>query len=56
MLKSIKGLRGWHRKNCRTIYRFWRWGIVKQDESNGDPKLQWQLDLEANWQVIESQT
>jgi hypothetical protein len=36
MLKSIKSLSGWHCKDCRAIYRFWRKRIGKQDESNGD--------------------
>ncbi len=36
MLESIKGLSGWHYKNCKVIYRLWRQRIVKQDESDGD--------------------
>jgi hypothetical protein len=36
MLERIRGLRGWRCKDCKVIYRLWRWKIVKQDESNGD--------------------
>jgi hypothetical protein len=36
MLESIKGLSSWHRKDCKVIYRLWRWRIMKQNESNGD--------------------
>jgi hypothetical protein len=32
MLKIIKGLCDWCRKDWRTINRLWRWRIVKQDE------------------------
>jgi hypothetical protein len=39
MLEHIKGLRNWHRKDCKAIYRFWKQRIVKQDESDGDPKF-----------------
>jgi hypothetical protein len=39
MLKRIKGLSGWCHKNYITIYRLWRWKIVKQDELDGDPKF-----------------
>ncbi len=39
MLESIKGLSNWCCKDYITIYRLWRWRIVKQDESNGDPKF-----------------
>jgi hypothetical protein len=36
MLKNIKGLRSWFCKNYRTIYKLWRWRIVKQNELDGD--------------------
>jgi hypothetical protein len=61
MLKSIRGLHGWCLKDCRAIYRFWRWRIMKQDESDGDPKFittigignnltsYWKLDRRQSW-------
>jgi hypothetical protein len=39
MLESIWGLSSWRYKDCRVIYKLWRQRIVKQDESNGDPKF-----------------
>jgi hypothetical protein len=39
MLKSIKGLSGWHYKYYRVIYRLWRLKIMKQDESDGDAEF-----------------
>jgi hypothetical protein len=39
MLESIRGLNGWHWKDYRTIYKLWWRRIMKQDESNGDPKF-----------------
>jgi hypothetical protein len=39
MLEGIRGLRGWLHRDCKTIYRLWKWRIVKQDELDGDPKF-----------------
>ncbi len=39
MLKHIRGLNSWHQKDYRMIYKLWKWRIVKQYESNGDPKI-----------------
>jgi hypothetical protein len=39
MLESIKGLHNWCCKDCKIIYKLWKWRIVKQDESNGEPKF-----------------
>jgi hypothetical protein len=36
MLKNIRSLNGWGRKDYKAIYKFWRERIVKQDESDGD--------------------
>ncbi len=55
MLKSFRGLSNWHYKDCKAIYRRWRWRIVKQDEMDGDPEFTMTIDLEANQQVIERQ-
>ncbi len=61
MLEIVRGLRGWHRKDCKVIYKFWRQRIVKQDESNGDPEFittiglggklasYWKLDKRQFW-------
>ncbi len=38
MLESIKALRSWHHKDYKTIYKFWKRGIMKQDDSDGDLK------------------
>jgi hypothetical protein len=38
MLKNIKNLINWCRKDCRTIYKLWK-RIVKQDQSNGDSEF-----------------
>ncbi len=35
-MESIKSLSGWCCKDCKTIYRFWKRRIGKQDESNDD--------------------
>jgi hypothetical protein len=45
MLESIRGLRGWHHKDCRVIYRLWRQRIVKQDELDRDPKFTMTIGL-----------
>ncbi len=39
MLESIKGLWGWHKKDCKAIYILWRRRIMKQNELDGDPKF-----------------
>ncbi len=39
MLESIRGLSDWCHMDCRAIYKLWRRRIVKQDESDGDPKF-----------------
>jgi hypothetical protein len=61
MLKSIKGINGWHHKDCRMIDRLRRWWIVKQDELDGDPKFiatiglggkstnHWEIDKKKSW-------
>jgi hypothetical protein len=53
MLESIKGLRGW-------CLRIAKWSTNFDDEElwnkmnwMGTQSLQWQLALEANWQIIE---
>jgi hypothetical protein len=38
MLKNIEGLSDWHYKDCINIYKLRRQIILKQDESNGEPK------------------
>jgi hypothetical protein len=61
MLECIKGLHGWCRKDWKAIYKLWRQRIVKQDESDGDPKFTatiglggkstsyWKLDRRHFW-------
>jgi hypothetical protein len=60
MLKSIKGLCGWHRKDYSVIYKFWKQRIVKQDESDGDPKFIVTIKLEEKltnyWKSNKKQT
>jgi hypothetical protein len=56
MLESIKGLSGWSHKDYKMIYKLWRQRIVKQMNQMVTQSLHWQLDLEANQQVIERQT
>jgi hypothetical protein len=48
MLESIRGLCGWHRKDCKMIYRLWKGRIVKQDESNGDLEFTMTIGLGGN--------
>ncbi len=36
VLKSIRSLSGWNRKDCKVIYKLWRKRIMKQNESDGD--------------------
>ncbi len=55
MLGSIRGISDWCCKDCKMIYRLWKQRILKQNISDGDWSLQWQLDLEANHQIIEIQ-
>jgi hypothetical protein len=45
MLKSIRGLCGYHHKDCEVIYKFWRQRIVKQDESYGDLEFKITIEL-----------
>ncbi len=61
MLKSIRGLYGWNHKDCRVIYKLWRWRIVKQDELDGNLKFimtiglggksisYWKIDRKQFW-------
>jgi hypothetical protein len=39
MVESIRGLSGWCCKDYRAIYKLWRWRIMKQEESDGDPEF-----------------
>ncbi len=39
MLESVRGLSSWCPKDYKMNNKFWRRRIVKQDESNGDPKF-----------------
>jgi hypothetical protein len=36
MLQSIRGLHSSCCKDCKVIYKLWRWKIVKQNELDGD--------------------
>jgi hypothetical protein len=47
MLESIIGLSDWCHKECKTIYRLWRWRTMKQDESDGNPKFTMTFGLGA---------
>jgi hypothetical protein len=61
MLKSIKGLNNWCRKDCKEIYRLWRWRIVKKDELDGDLEFTtiiglrgklasyWKINIRQSW-------
>jgi hypothetical protein len=39
MFESIRGLHGWCRKDCKALYKLWRWRNMKQDELDGDLKF-----------------
>jgi hypothetical protein len=45
MLKNIKGINDWHHKDCKIIYRLWRWRIMKKDESDGDSEFTMTIGL-----------
>jgi hypothetical protein len=55
LLESIKGLHSWHHKDYNIIYKLWRKKIMNKMNRMVTQILQWQLDLEANRQVIKRQ-
>jgi hypothetical protein len=55
MFESIKGLSGGCHNNCKIIYKFWRWRIVKQDESDGNLEFTMTIGLggrsSSHWKI-----